>query len=223
MTFIVMVPYAEPLQHGSTAKVAAPAHDSTTRNLPPWDNLDMDKDRDLLPWIMGGLLMASVALAVTIASSNRIASNNRTAPAPTQPAAQLSLPAENAPAPDPVPSATQAAAAVPPPTVDAPPTNQIWECTINGQRTFANHPCGGSSSLREFGPLNTMQATPLLPPAHTYEPQPGYPAQYYYPDTPDPPDVSYPIVVANPFIERRRPDHWHPPHGHDHGPHSRSN
>jgi hypothetical protein len=184
----------------------------------------MDKERDLLPWIMGGLSMASVALAMTIASSNR--TKPASAQAPTQPAAQLLLPppAENVPAPVPAPSTAPAAAAVPPPTVDAPPpANQIWECTINGQRTFANHPCGGSSSLREFGPLNTMQATPLLPPARTYEPPSGYPTQYYYPDAPYPPDASYPIVVANPFIERRRPDHWHPPHGHDHGPHPRSN
>jgi hypothetical protein len=181
----------------------------------------MDKDRDLLPWIMGGLLMASVALAVTIASSHR------TLPASVQasrsaPRLALPLPAENVPAPVPVPSATSAAATVPPPIVEAaPPSNQIWECTINGQRTFANHPCGGNSSLREFGPLNTMQATPLLPPARTYEPQTGYPTEYYYPDSQYPQDASYPIMVATPFIERR-PNHWHPPHGHDHGAHPRS-
>jgi hypothetical protein len=216
MTFIVIFSFAVPLQHGSTPKVAR------CSNQQPWDNLGMDMDRDLLPWIMGGLSMASVALAVTIASSHRTAPAS--VQAPSQPAAQLllPLPAENAPPPVPVPSAMPAAATVPPPTVEAtPPTNQIWECTINGQRTFANHPCSGNSALREFGPLNTMQATPLLPPARTYEPQTGYPAETYYPDAQYPPDISYPIMVATPFIERR-PNHWHPPHGHDHGTHPRS-
>jgi hypothetical protein len=173
----------------------------------------MVKDRDLLPWIMGALSMAAVALAVTIASSHR-----------TAPAAHLllPLPAENAPVP--VPAAEPAAMTVlPRPVEAAPPTNQIWECTIDGQRTFANHPCGDSSSLREFAPLNTMQATPLLPPAGSYEPPSGYPSQYDHPDAQYPPDVSYPVMVATPFIGRRRPDHWHPPHGHDHGPHPHSN
>jgi hypothetical protein len=216
MAFIVWFPFAESLQHRSTPKVAPPMHDSTTRQVmgAPCDNLAMDNDRDLLPWIMGGLSMASVALAVTLASSHRTAPVN--VQAATQPTAHLlpSLPTENAPAPAPPPSATPAATTLPPPTVEAPaPTNQIWECTINGQRTFANHPCGGNSSLREFGPLNTMQATPLLPPARSYEPQSGYSAQYDYPDPQYPADASYPIMVANPFIERRRPDHWRPPHG----------
>jgi len=182
----------------------------------PCDNLAMGDERDLLPWIMGGLSMGSVALAVTLASSHRSAPMG--VQAATQPAARLlpSLQIENAPIPVPLPAATPAAAALAPPTVEAPaPTNQIWECTINGQRTFADHPCGGHSSLREFGPLNTMQATPVLPPARSYELQSGYPAQYDYPDPQYPADASYPIMVANPLIERRRPDHWRPPHGRD--------
>ena len=180
----------------------------------PCDNLAMDNERDLLPWIMGGLSMASVALAVTLTSSHRTAPVS--VQATTQPAARLlpSLQTENAPALVPLPAATPAAATLPPPAVVTPaPTNQIWECTINGQRTFANHPCGGKSSLREFGPLNTMQATPVLAPARSYELQSGYPAQYDYPDPQYPADASYPIMVANPFIERPRPDHWRPPHG----------
>ena len=49
-----MFPFAEPLQHGSRTKVAARAATS-------WDNPAMDKDRDLLPWIFGGLSMATFA------------------------------------------------------------------------------------------------------------------------------------------------------------------
>jgi hypothetical protein len=30
----------------------------------------MDKDRDLLPWIFGGLSMAAVAIAITVGSTN---------------------------------------------------------------------------------------------------------------------------------------------------------
>jgi hypothetical protein len=39
-------------------------------NFPPEENLAMDKDRDLLPWIFGGLSMAAVAIAITVGSTN---------------------------------------------------------------------------------------------------------------------------------------------------------
>jgi hypothetical protein len=194
----------------------------------------MDKDRDLLPWILGGLSMATVALAMTVASTNRT-----TAPslrASSQPTAHLlsQAPVDNspAPAPPPVPATVPTLAATPPPAQSpSQPSaaNQIWECTINGQKTFAGKPCGGKSTLREVGPINTMQAAPLLPPSRSYQTQSGYPPDYYYPSPQDYPgpqdsaDNSYPIVVVRPFVERRRPDHTHRPHGHERGVPARKN
>jgi hypothetical protein len=199
-----------------------------------WDNPAMDKDRDLLPWILGGLSMATVALAMTVASTNRT-----TAPslrASSQPTAHLKpqAPVDNSPAPTPppVPATVPTLAATPPPAQSpSQPSaaNQIWECTINGQKTFAGKPCGSKSTLREVGPINTMEAAPLLPPSRSYQTQSGYPPDYYYPSPQDYPgpqdsaDNSYPIVVVRPFVERRRPDHTHRPHGHERGVPARKN
>ena len=209
------VSLAEPLQHGSRAKVAARAAAS-------WDNPAMDKDRDLLPWILGGLSMAAAALAMTVASTNKTAVPN--SPPSSQPTAHLlpQAPVDNSPAPTPpsVPTAVPTLTATPlPAQAPNPPSaaNQIWECTINGQKTFAGKPCGGKSTLREVGPINTMEAAPLLPPSRYDEPQSGYPPDYYYPSPQDSADSAYPIVVVRPFVERRRPDHTRRPHGREHG------
>jgi hypothetical protein len=210
-----MFPFAEPLQHGSRTKVAARAATS-------WDNPAMDKDRDLLPWILGGLSMATVALAMTVASTNKTATPSFLPS--SQPTAPLlpQIPVDNSPAPTPppVPTAVPTLGATPLPaqTPSQPlAANQIWECTINGQKTFASKPCGGKSTLREVGPINTMEAAPLLPPSRYDEPQSGYPPDYYYPSPQDSADSAYPIVVVRPFVERRRPDHTHRPHHQERG------
>jgi hypothetical protein len=197
-----------------------------------WDNPAMDKDRDLLPWILGGLSMATVALAMTVASTNKIAAPSLRAS--SQPTAHLlpQAPVDNAPAPTPPPATAPTLAVTPlPAQIPSQPSaaNQIWECTINGQKTFAGKPCGGKSTLREVGPINTMEAAPLLPPSRSYQTQSGYPPDYYYPGPQDYPgaqdsaDNSYPIVVVRPFVERRRPDHTHRPRGQDRGAPARKN
>lgn len=182
-----------------------------------WDNPAMDKDRDLLPWILGGLSMATVALAMTVASINKIAAPSLRSSG--QPTAHLKpqAPVDNSPTPPaPMTVPTLAATPLPAQSPSQPSAaNQIWECTINGQKTFAGKPCGGKSTLREVGPINTMEAAPLLPPSRSYQTQSGYPPDYYYPSPQDDPgpqdsaDNSYPIVVVRPFVERRRPDHTH--------------
>jgi len=194
-----------------------------------WDNPAMDKNRDLLPWILGGLTMATIALAMTVASTNKT-----TAPsfrASSQPTAHLlpQAPVDNSPAPPPPPvpaTVLPTLAATPPPAQipsQASAANQIWECTINGQKTFAGRPCGGKSKLREVGPINTMEAAPLLPPSRSYQTQTDYAPDYYYPGPQDSADNSYPIVAVRPFVERRRPDHTHRPHGHERGAPARKN
>jgi len=193
-----------------------------------WDNPAMDKDRDLLPWILGGLSMATVALAMTVASINKIAAPSlRSSGQPTAHLLpQATVDNSPAPTPPPVPMTVPTLAATPLPAQSpSQPSaaNQIWECTINGQRTFAGKPCGGKSTLREVGPINTMEAAPLLPPSRSYQTQSGYPPDYYYPSPQDSADNSYPIVVVRPFVERRRPDHTHRPHGQERGAPGRKN
>src|ERR1035438_10561419 len=113
-----------------------------------WDNPAMDKDRDLLPWILGGLSMATVAVAMTVASTNKTAAPSFRAS--SQPTAHLlpQAPVDNSPAPTlpPVPATVPTLAGTPLPTqTPSQPSaaNQIWECTIDGQKTFASKPCGG--------------------------------------------------------------------------------
>src|ERR1700722_892653 len=192
-----------------------------------WDNPAMDKDRDLLPWILGGLSMATAVLAITVASTSKTAAPSL--PASSPPTAHLLAqgPLDNSPAPTPPPVPTTvptlAAAPLPAQTPSQPSAaNQIWECTIDGQKTFAGKPCGGKSTLREVGPINTMEAAPLLPPSRSYQTQSGYPPDYYpgppdYPGSQDSADSAYPFVVVRPFVERLRPEHTHRPHGQDRG------
>jgi hypothetical protein len=200
----------------------------------------MDKDRDLLPWIMGGLSMATVAIAITVVSTQRIVPANlqslgQTA---TQALPAASLPGSTPPPPAPIsqPATTTVPAPTPEPSMPAeqiqtagpPPeqNGQIWECTINGQKTFSSNPCGDRSSLREIGPINGMEATPIPQRARSYAPESSYRPEYSYPteqpyptqqDDPNPSEQgfagnAYPVYVGIPFREHRRADHDHRPH-----------
>jgi hypothetical protein len=186
----------------------------------------MDRDRDLLPWIFGGLLMATAAIVITAASTKRTAPASIQAPSEAFAYTLPPAPADNAPAPTPPASAsapTLPAAQVQTATPPMPSTNRIWECITNGQRTFSSNPCGHKSSIREIGPINGMDPTPLLPPARPYVPQSDYDPDYAYPGTQGAAENSYPTAVVIPFIERRRPEHAHRPYRHDRGPAARKN
>jgi hypothetical protein len=180
----------------------------------------MIRENDLLPWIIGGLSLATIAVAVTVSSTIGTAPKKLAAPvqaavlapaqAPAPPAAPIAV---SAPAPAPVPATT------PPPdpalTLDpvqpagAPIASgsQIWECTTNGQRTFSDKPCGGNATLREMNPLNVMNPAPTSPPMYPYPPQSGSEPDYYYPDTQDAVNSSYPVVIGYPYVVHRRPEH----------------
>jgi hypothetical protein len=115
-------------------------------------------------------------------------------------------------------------------------SGQIWECTTNGLKTFSNNPCGDKSSLREVGPINTMNATPVIHYARNYGADPRYaPAPQYAdenaytgddgysePGASESSGNSYTIIQGFGFAPRRRPEHPHhrdhPNHG-DHGDH----
>ena len=195
----------------------------------------MDTDRDLLPWIFGGLSMATVAIAVTLGSTYGTTPRNLQAPsqitAHTLPDAEAPTARALAPAQTPAPAQTLAAAQFQTAAPPVEPNSQIWECTINDQKTFSDNPCGDKSSLREIGPINRMDPTPVLPHARSFVPESSYQPEYsypgeqtdYYPGEQQYVSNSYPVFIGIPFHERRRPDHGHRPHSHDRGPQPRKN
>ena len=199
----------------------------------------MNKERDLLPWVLGTLSVAAVAVAIMAVSSNK------TAPPPmvTAQSTAASQPQGSAPSAAPLAAAaTPPAAAIPavvatmpvaqadqaaaPPSPvpaqavpDSPaPSGQIWACTTKGVKTFSNNPCGEKSTLLEVGPINTMNATPAVHYAR-YASQPQYAPAYTDSDADQEPYAdqasaetggnTYMIVQGAGFVVRRRPEHPH--------------
>jgi hypothetical protein len=201
----------------------------------------MNKERNLLPWIFGGLSAAAIAVAFAAVSSHRDAPVS--APTPivaaqpaVQPAVQppVGLPALPAPstAQAPTPATVPDAAPMP-----APPhgqgaaetevrAGQIWECTTKGVKTFSNNPCGEKSTLLDVSPINTMSATPVIHYARAYGSEPRYAPGYADQGAPADDEQysedygaeaggnSYTIIQGAGFVARRRPEHSHrpPPH-----------
>jgi hypothetical protein len=174
----------------------------------------MDKDRDLLPWIFGGLSMATVAIAIIVGSNNRPAPKNSPTSSPATAYALPPAPAETVPVAMPVLVPVQALEAAQLQTVTPPmeQSSQIWECAINGQRTFSDRRCGEKPSVRKIGPINTMDPTPIFRSNPSYERQSSYITEYPEPSEQQLADNSYPVYVGVPYHERRRPDRAHPSH-----------
>lgn len=199
--------------------VTSVAHVDGTEDNPP-----MNRENDLLPWILGGLLVASAAIAVTVVSTHRGAPQSLPAPiaAAASPPIQVPAPPATAtpgspPLPAPVtamvPPAEPSAALDPVQPAGAPIASgsQIWECTTNGQKTFSDKPCGGNATLLEMNPLNVMNPTPRSPPSWSYPPESSNAPDDYYPDAQDAVSSSYPVVVGYPYAVHRRPEHTHRP------------
>jgi hypothetical protein len=191
----------------------------------------MHKYSDLGPWIFGAIATATVAAAITLAGKAGTTARPQQMPSPAiaeilpSPSAVFKslppqLPAEPFPvSAPPTPPAQSESQAVPALTEPAAPAGQIWECTTNGQKTFSNNPCGEKSSLREFGPINTMEATPVYRYPRNYQPEPAY----YAPDRDDsamqdPADEPYQSSVGIPYLVHRRGERAHRPYQHSHGP-----
>jgi hypothetical protein len=183
----------------------------------------MDKDRDLLPWIFGGLSMATVAIAIIVGSNNRPAPKNSPRSSLATTYALPSVPAETVPVAVPVLVPVQALAAAQLQTVTPPieQGSQIWECAINGQRTFSDKRCGEKPSVHKIGPINTMDPTPIFRSNSSYERQSSSAAEYPEPSEQQLADNSYPVYVGVPYHERRRPDRAHPSHDRRRTPHFR--
>ena len=181
----------------------------------------MSKDRDLLPWILGGLSMVAIAMAVAVGSASRTtpvhASSQSISPVPT---AQLIPKPPTAPVPAgaapaslvSAPTQSDIAAQAPPATA---PGSQIWECTTNGVKTFSNSRCGNAAILRDVGPINVMDPSPVASNVHWYGSDSNDSPDYYYPDPPQAAGNSYPVVAWIPYLARRRPEHPHQPDNRD--------
>jgi hypothetical protein len=195
----------------------------------------MKKERGLLPWILGGLSAATIAVAFAAVSTHR---NVPTlAPTPTADQQAAARPPVSPP-PSPSPAQAPPPAAVPDPApVPAPPqaqsaaepevhAGQIWECTMKGVKTFSNNPCGEKSTLLDVSPINTMSATPAIHYARAYGAEPRYAPGYADQGAPADDEQSsedygtetggnsYTIIQGAGFVARRRPEHMHRPHPH---------
>jgi hypothetical protein len=200
----------------------------------------MNKERDLLPWILGGLSAAAIAVAFAAVSNHRdVPISPPQVVAAQSPASPTALPvsvtAQTAP-PAAEPDAAHAAAPSPSQTAFEPQTTggQIWECTTKGVKTFSNNPCGEQSTLLDVGPVNTMSASAPVHYVGAYGPQPryasGYADQSAAADADDYSDQyaetdgnSYTIVQGVGFVAHRHAEHFHrppAPHstGHNSGP-----
>jgi hypothetical protein len=180
------------------------------------DNLLMDKDSDLLPWILGGLMLAIAALAVAVGSANRavVLPSNALAQVQASPQAPAVIAPTVTPLPTPSPnvqnaSSASSASSAQSQSMSAPtePTSQIWECTIEGQKTFSDRPCGTRSSLREINPINAMESTPVYGSVRSYEA--NYPPDYPYPSEQGSDDYSYPGSAGILVHGVIRPDYRH--------------
>jgi hypothetical protein len=195
----------------------------------------MHRDRDLLPWISSGLVMAGIAIIIGAGSIQSTASKNPHARNPTAepilsaPATSVAAALSAAP-----PIAEPAVLSEPPQSADvqmtAPssePKAHIWECTTKGVKTFSDNPCGEKSALREVGPINTMAATPLDRYTRVNAPDPRYPPTYVnenaYEQEPysEPPAAdsydSYPVIQGFAYLPRVRARHPHRPIHHHPG------
>jgi len=193
----------------------------------------MNKERDLLPWIFGGLSAAAIAVAFAAVSTQRDTPSSvpqvvaaRPAASPSTPQAPPALPAlPLATAAPTAPPATQPDSMPAPAPVQAMPApqaqaGQIWECTTKGVKTFSNNPCGEKSTLLDVGPVNTMSPAPMHY-ARAYAPDPryapGYPDQSadaddYSDQSGDQDGNSYTIVQGVGFVSRRRAENIHRRH-----------
>jgi len=147
---------------------------------------------DLFPWILGTLLMAA-AIPAVIALKGSPLKSPAVANAPASPR-PISVPPpvlQPAPRPETVEPVRQA---------PQPPTSQVWQCVVNGQKIFSDSRCGADASVRQLSEVNRMAATPVSR-APAYPAYPLYPTAYpeEYPDSDAPAEnsASSPFIVIN--------------------------
>ncbi len=166
-----------------------------------------DREASLFAWIMGGVLITTVAVAAVIASTHAPALHPRKVPAPS--AVGVAAPARSPPPPPPPPlprAPVQAPPTMQPAVQDGPPAGSVWECVVNGERTFSDAPCGAHSSVRQLSELNLMDSA-QFPPAPYVGYDPRYTTSVADQYTPDVGNDSYPnpdVVLIQRNLKLRR-------------------
>ncbi len=171
-----------------------------------------DTDADLFPWILSGVLIAAVAVTV-IASTHTPASSTPKAPTPR--AVGVATPAPATPPTPPAP--IQAPPAMQPAAKDGLPPGSVWECVVNGERTFSDAPCGARSSIRQLSELNLMHSAGIPPPSYVAYDS-GYTgpvSDQYAPDVVNDSYANPEVILINERLRRahppRRGNHIHAP------------
>ena len=191
-------------------------------------------ERDLLPWILGGALITSGAIAAVIEfwSFTRLSPPHRArldcvSPDPRRRKVSSLRPPpprlERCPRPlrfprSPRRPAPRAGATMAGAAADASrdlPAGEVWQCIVNGQKVFSDKRCGNGASVRQIGDLNVMDM-----PASQPMPYGAYPSGYAgapYPSAPYPDDqddtgnAAGDVYAGQAFIvarERARREHW---------------
>ena len=176
--------------------------------------------KDILPWVLGSVLVISAAAAAAIGLTDSTAPNP--AIAPNDAMGNIPSPRSNqaaAAAATPIATVSEPKSASVSPTARVPlPPGQVWECEINGQRVFSDAKCGAHASIRQLRELNVMDSVAVAP-----SPFYGSYGSGYYPPPPSdetPPDyssdpyVSQQVIVARERARREHfPRHSNNPHG----------
>jgi hypothetical protein len=166
-------------------------------------------DKDLLPWILGGALVTTGAIAAAAAD----------APDPTKksgpPAMSASAGVADSTKAPVVAIAPRDAAILAPKTDEAPlPAGEVWQCIVNGQKVFSDRRCGSGASVRQIGDLNVMDVPAAAPAAYAgFRPASGptlYPSSSAYPDDQEDARLGSDYYPGQAFIvarERARREH----------------
>jgi hypothetical protein len=171
----------------------------------------MDRDTNFFPWILGGLLIATAAAAAGLAFTRASAP---TSAKPKQISHQDAVVAPPVVAQAQVPSPLSAPAIAARPEL---PSGQVWECVLNGQRTFSDSPCGDRPAIRQLSELNLIDSVASRT-SPTYPPYPsGYAAATADQNAPDLSNDWYSTQEVLAIRERARRVHPSRPNAHLHG------
>jgi hypothetical protein len=195
--------------------------------------MPVDSQADLLPWILGGLVTAAVAAALFVTVESPRQAHISTIAAAAVPAVAVPAAATTgrdfppATAQAPAPAAPQPLAAGQPKSLPALPAGEVWQCTVNGQLTFSDAPCGKNSSIRRLEETNLMDPSPPSPNWAYERPDAGYPPVPAEPPMTQSydPESSNDVYAVNQFTlanDRNRRGHEPRRSHHDRGLHSPS-
>jgi len=176
-------------------------------------------ETDLFPWILGGILLVVTGIATTFALGaeppSSVVPQARVAAAPLaapSTGVSVTVSANASPTAKSVPSSV--APATPP-----LPEGQVWQCVIDGRRTFSDAPCGAGASIRQLNVINRMTPTPVPPSFYYPSPQAviRFPAEA--PDVSETSDPGYEtdLVYVHTYTPRRSHLPRHLPSHHGHG------